>query len=421
MIFLLLNVCIISNAQKKAEDNYKLGGFMEIDHISYFKLLDNKINGRDQATLQLEFKSKIKKAGSFHSSFEIREDYKDDSRNRVFLKESYIKLNKGSFDVTIGKQFLAWGKADGINPVDHFNPIDYSDLLDTKDEKIAVLAMNLEYYINSFKLQAVFAPEYTKYVLPLESSNRWNVETVPFIANSLGISNYLTGTSETILPDDKKRHSNYGISISNAIGGVDLSAYYFNGYNQLPSAKAIDLTTNDNVSDSVVINMKYIINKMQLFGFDFSTAIKGFGIRGEAAYIMPKDILIDNHYLQYAIGLDYSLTNVIASNNMTLLVQWMHDITDKNISYSWFDLNHIFQNTLLGRIELDLGYDGKLTVQSIYNMDNRDLYVQPKIEYHFTNKISGIVLLDLLSGKHDSLFGYYSKNNRYQFKLSYFF
>ena len=37
-------------------------------------------------------------------------------------------------DVTIGKQFFAWGTADAYNPTDNLNPYDYLDVLDTRQD-----------------------------------------------------------------------------------------------------------------------------------------------------------------------------------------------------------------------------------------------------------------------------------------------
>jgi hypothetical protein len=160
---------------------------------------------------------------------------------------------------------------------------------------------------------------------------------------------------------------------------------------------------------------------MQVAGFDFSTAVKGFGIRGEVSYTIPRNILFDDTYLQYVIGVDYTLSNILGNNNLFMLVQWIHELSENNTDYPWYDLNHVFQKTLMSRFELDLGYNGKLILQYFNNIYNHDQYIQPKLEYKLSDNIKATLLLDLLYGKDNSFFGNYSNNKRIQVKLNYNF
>ena len=149
------------------EPKLNVEGELEIDHITYFKQLENKINGRNQGLVFLKLSSQLNSTASFCSSLEFRDDLSNNTRNRAYLNEAFIDLTFDDMDFRIGKQIYNWGKADGINPVDALNPTDFSDILDTDDETIGLLSLNATYYFKNFSLQGIFIPEFTSSVLPL--------------------------------------------------------------------------------------------------------------------------------------------------------------------------------------------------------------------------------------------------------------
>src|SRR5262249_28364772 len=51
-------------------------------------------------------------------------------RSILDLKEAVARSSHGPFEVSVGKQFFAWGTAEGFSPVDNLNASDYLDPLD---------------------------------------------------------------------------------------------------------------------------------------------------------------------------------------------------------------------------------------------------------------------------------------------------
>ncbi len=141
--------CLALGQAATALAQTSLGGFAEYDQITYFEVVDeDKVNGRNAGTVQLELDHSANGTAAIFSAVELRVDLADPSRNRVFLDEAYVDLYVGSFDIRVGKQIYAWGKADGLNPTDNLAVWDYSDVLDTEDERIGQVSIRADYYVD---------------------------------------------------------------------------------------------------------------------------------------------------------------------------------------------------------------------------------------------------------------------------------
>ena len=51
------------------------------------------------------------------------------------IREAYLDLSHGPLDLRIGKQIIAWGRADRINPTDNLTPRDYTLLVPDDDDQ----------------------------------------------------------------------------------------------------------------------------------------------------------------------------------------------------------------------------------------------------------------------------------------------
>ncbi len=420
IIILLVLIARLGLAQANTI-NYELSGFMEFDNISYFDNFDSKINGRNQTIFQLKFEAPLHKQIFFLSSVELREDLNDEKRRRIILDECYFKLPFKHLNLQIGKQIISWGKTDGINPTNNFNPVDYSDLMDTDDETIGLLAFNAKLFLKDWSIQALVSPMFQSDVLPVSIDSRWNVDVFNLLANDNQIPNYIPVYLPENSPENDIRATQFGFNISNSIKGFDFEINYYNGYNHIPAANKLEILPINANMDTFQISLQQSYHKMQVVGFGFATSLGKLGLRGEGAYFMPEDILIDNPYFQYVVGVDKNISNIIGSNNLLVLLQWIHEITEDNISYSYYDFNHLFQKSLMARLEFELGFTSKIILQGIYNVDNEDCYIRSGLEMNVFDGINFTIYYDMFEGKSTSFFGLFNNNDRIQFKLKYSF
>ncbi|WP_066311702.1 DUF1302 family protein [Aquimarina aggregata] len=423
---LLLIITAIQSTFSQKEKKYNIGGFVELDHISYFKNTeeyDTKVNSRNQGILQLELDGSVNDKYHFFTGIEVRNDISDADRERVFIDEAYIDIYMKTMDVRIGKQIINWGEADGINPTNNINPIDFSDIIDTDDERIGVYSISSKYYIDDITIQGVFIPVFQSSKIP-STNSRWFVDFPTTVALPTGeIIPAQFVLQETQEPQKDIESAQFALKVSTTIKGWDFSVSYFNGYDDLPSFNR-QLSQDQNGLTNVLITPE--IERLQVFGADFSTALGSFGLRGEAAYFRTEDQdgtnpFIDDSFYQYVIGLDRTFTDIIGENNLFVIAQWVHQIIESGEDAPNTNLNNIFQESFVARAEYEINNDAKFIVQGIHDIKVDNTYVQSELRYNLSSGVNLSVIGDFFGGKDNTFFGNYQDNNRIQARLKYSF
>ncbi|NOX87989.1 MAG: hypothetical protein GXO77_03115 [Calditrichaeota bacterium] len=411
----------------------RLGGFVEYDNITYLKNGSReKINGRNQAILQLELRHQVNSKADIFGSVEIRNDQADPSRNRIYLDEAYINLYLGDFDIRVGKQIYAWGRADGFNPTDNLTAWDFSDILDTEDEKIGVVSARVNYYFGDWSMEAVLEPSFTASVLPDGAASRWWLKMPPVVPNpaypQAGLPTLKAAyvIAPPVLPDQGVRSTQYALKLSGTARGWDFSVSWFDGFDDLPSIHTA--TVVDSAFTSALITLQPKYHRRRAIGADFATAFNRLGVRGEAAYYLTEDWNgvdpdVDDPYLQYVLGLDYTFRDVLPGKDLFILLQWVQEVQtpNRNTVYRETDLNHLFRKSIIGKADLSLGDFTKLTVEGVGNLATDDWWIRPGLEWAATDGVKLLITADLLGGVDNSFFGSFRDNRRLQFRLKYSF
>ena len=410
-------------ASPLAGQETSFSGFVEIDYFSYLKNpMPNTVNGRNQGIFQLEFSGAPSERAAFFSAVEFREDQADARRNRIYLDEAYVDLLWDTFDLRIGKQIILWGKADAINPTDLITPWDYSDVLDTEDERIGVVAAKARYLLADWELEAVFVPTFTASVLPPDGS-RW-LPALPGMAPNpfspqqppalLPVSYRVIPAA---LPDASLENAQVAAKISSSKRGWDFSLSYYRGWDDL----AVFHQQAGFGGDSIRITIAPQYHRLQAFGGDFATTLGKFGLRGEAAWYLTDDRDgtdpdIDDPYGQYVIGLDRTFSDVLGGNNLFVLVQWIQEVTNGEFAQS-NPLSHIFQRALSGRAELELGTYASFALAGVYDLERKGYFLRPELSGNPADGVTVILTADVLGGENESFFGSFEDNKRVQMRI----
>jgi hypothetical protein len=426
--FVYILIFILPQINLLRAQEIEFNGFVEVDHISYIENKEtSKVNSRNRGILQLELRSNFSDQSSIFSAVEFRADQSDLSRNRVYLDEAYIDLFLDDFDFRFGKQIIIWGKADGFNPTDNITPWDFSDILDTDDERIGVVALKANYYIGNWTLEGIIVPTFTPSVLPTENS-RWfptfpeTVRNPIFPGAGPPILKAFYEFQNPILPDENFSNAQYAGKISSTFSGWDVSVSYYYGWDDLPSFYQSQYMTGD----SLFLEIQPVYQRRKVLGIDFSTTFGKWGIRGEAAYFITADPNgtnpeIDDPYFQYVMGIDRTFSNLIGENNLFVLIQWIQEIPKYYTVYRNDDLNHVFQKSFTARMEYEFGAFSKIIIEGVYNIKNEDYYISPAFNYNIFDGVELKLSGEIFGGKADSFFGNYRDNNRVQVKIKYSF
>lgn len=193
---------------------------------------------------------------------------------RFDLREAYVSVNGNTWDISIGQKIIKWGRADFTNPTQKLSPRNLiSRSPDHEDMDMGNLLVSGKWFPSGFfSLEAVALPLYRSSVLLIEP---------------LDLPAWVTIEQDGSLVTGSEMFS-YALKAEFRIRGFDFSLSWFDGHNPMPGIK-LDNFTLDTLAmipfPSAGLSLKpYKINNI---GFDFETTAGSFGIRGEAAFMMP--------------------------------------------------------------------------------------------------------------------------------------
>jgi len=394
----------------------------------------------------------------------------------IDFNEAYVDIYTGKVDFRLGIQKFAWGRLDEITPTDNLNTADLTEggTNDQVEQKIGVPAVKMNYYADWFNTELAFIPRYVPYRLPKEGE-RWfpGVLILPSAIKSSAFGDIPLSTTykDISLPDFNLSKSEEGIRISKYISGWDVSLSYFRGFDVVPlMASPTDVT----VALTDPIGLKYAVNAnvdlepeihmMNVFGFDFTTTMGSFTVRGEYAYYNNKYYMrkfdsvmaellttqerntilaefmknyvdslgaastqtfhldpntdIQEDSMKYGLGLDYihgdssvslqCIQEFIPHYDSSRPVYFIKDGFHTMVTFMFKQF--LLQNTL----EINLG--------GVYDVEFQDIMLKPSIKYNFTNNLQGIIGVLIIASSHDdSMLGQYSNNDEVFVKLKYSF
>ena len=348
----------------------------------------------------------------------------------IKIREAYVDVKDfivDNLDLKVGRQRIAWGTADRLNPTDNLNPDDLEDIWDY-GRHLGSNAIKLSYYIGDFTFTGVFIPTFTPAVLP---RGDW----IKIFATEFSKTehNYFE-ISDSIIkiqnPDASlKEASKFGLKISKRnILGFDVSLSYVQGRDDIPIISKI--FAKPSYLDSIHLSFP----RMKIFGFDFAGDIKGVGIWGEIGIFYPEEVILETlvqnipiqretilekrNYTRFVFGLDYTFKNGVYAN-VQYLHGFLHERGRGNLkNYIVFNLERKFMNDKLtfnflsGGIEFKRGKDIKNNHAFIYN---------PQVSYSPIDNIELIVGGRIIESRGKTTFGRLSDRDEIYFRVKYSF
>lgn len=186
---------------------------------------------------------------------------RDDSYNNpdipgtAELREGYIDISTENFDIRAGRQIIAWGRTDAVNPTDNLITRDYTlHAPEDADQKSGVGALKGAYSAGEFRVIAAWLPE--------------------FRANRLPFPKDMPPVTE-VMPDNAP--SQWAAKVEYAGGDYDCSVSYFDGFDRNP----------DFALGASGITMRY--GRLKVYGADGAFTAGRYGFRAEAAYLASED------------------------------------------------------------------------------------------------------------------------------------
>jgi len=217
----------------------------------------------------------------------------------AMLWEAYLDIyNLGidGLDLRVGKQRIAWGTADRMNPTDNLNPDDFSDFFEF-GEHVPSLAVKATYNISTrFAIELVWLPSVKPILLPKDLSFTASAEVENLLAP------YQSRMSQSPVPitiaDPKINvstppydltHSMQAVKIKGILGKIDYSLSYLHGYDDFPIPSTIVLSPNQSDPTTLQPEVQTEFFEYNVLGFDLAGELAGIGWWAEGALFLPTE------------------------------------------------------------------------------------------------------------------------------------
>lgn len=457
LIISLIPICcsFLINTRLIAQENNELQLTGKLLTDQRFLLQDGNDWAWNENRLTLNLSKKIGSNSKFYSEIWLRNiglaavNSASDLYNKgivdplnLEIREAYVQINgflSDNLDLTVGRQRIAWGTADKLNPTDNLNPYDLEDILDFGRHRGSD-AINLMYYLNNdYSLQAVFIPFFQPANMPIGIfSNALNpvMELPPGIV----LSGY---TDNIILPRFGIGESSIaGFRFKGMVKSIDFSASYVWGFDGLPfNTKNIFNPTES--AGEIMVDAEASYFRTHILGVDMASSIGGAGVWAEAAlFKLEEDVIMSNDftpmfpgspfsmvvdsvlieksepYLKYIVGGDYFFGDG-SYLNLQYMHGFIHERGNSNLNdYFFMQFEKPFLNQKLKIAPLGGGF----IVNDWDNLkDNYALIYMPSITYQATPNAEILISLVIFKGTGSNIFADLEDYDLLMFKFKYSF
>jgi hypothetical protein len=411
IIFFILFTCFMeANAQ-----TYELRGSLR----EWVKVFSNNPYEIDlsETRIKLELLSTLGENTAFSSRFY----YAYNGMKKIGewdLQEAFMDYYSDFIDIRFGKQVIAWGKADEINPTDILNPQILSNITEDKNiRKIGLLSLKTDWKFYDFILEGIWKPEFQSMQLP-ELNSRWAFFSLPGVIE-LPSPSY---------PENKLENTEWAFKLYRTISLFDFSISYFDGWD--------NIFTPNLVFNPVAQQMELdqlVFHRTRMFGADFAGSIQSVGVWGECAYFRTEDTegidpFIKNPYVQFVFGGDYTFGYNIETN-VQYFQQYITKIDDDAEEESEKDvisklgIGIPLQQATSFRVKKKFGAweVNWIELFGLYDIKHKGMMLQPKLVISPEDAFLVEIGMMIYDGDEESIFGRFDNNDQIYLKGTYSF
>jgi len=332
----------------------------------------------------------------------------DEGRARGELREAFVTFASGPIELRAGRQIIAWGRADGINPTDNLTPQDLTLLApDDSDRRLGSTAVRVTYSFRDISATAIWLPEFRSHRIPVPAG----LGDIDGAETEWGAKQFALRIEQTGRAIDWSVSAFRGRDLGPDLGPSGHQAIGPSGQ-QASSESALSLAHHD----------------VRVIGADAAGNVGRFGLRGEVAYTDTEDSdgtnpFVKNPFLAAVAGADRTyrehlninvqylyrfvahfrspdpdapvFMNLVAAEQAALSGQTrrhQHGASAR-ISYKWF------HDTLEAEVAA-AGY-----------AQPRGYTLRPKVTYALSDRVKLLVGGELYRGDAASVFGMMRRNS----------
>ena len=313
------------------------------------------------------------------------------------LLEGYVTFHTSDADLRVGRQIIAWGRADGINPTDNLTPRNYRVLLpNDDDQRFGIWAARLNIYLPQSMTLTVFAsPFFEPDDVPLPSDGP-----------TFGLHRPSTSARNTVA----------AVKIDRTSDDLDWSLSYYRGFSLSPSVEQVSGNG---------VDLGY--DRVDVIGTDLARNFGRFGVRSEVAYTLPSsdsiDPNMDRSRLFWVAGIDRTFLEDL-NLNVQFLLRWMPGRTDPQQIQNESARTASNLNAVVGGQEgktspgftfrvSDLWLNNSLKAElfGVFNVTQSDGYLRPLVTYDINDKVRVTAGANIYLGPSQTQYGLLAPDN----------
>lgn len=334
-----------------------------------------------------------------------------DQRFNLTLRENYLDIGAGDWDLRLGKQHVVWGEMVGLFFADVVSARDMREFIlpEFDTMRITQWAARAEYFRDDFHAEVLWIP-----VASYDETGKPGAEFFPYQYQPSGVAVLYRNE---VRPRRNLSNTNFGLRLSTLQNGWDLSGFAYSSMDITPTF----------YRDAASLPGTYIYqarhDRINQFG---STLAKDFGsvvLKGEAVYTRGRQFsvlresdgngLVRQNTLDWALGLDFTLP-ADTRLNMQLFQRRFFDhdpdlISDKRENGYSLLLNHKLSDTL------------EAQATWIASLNRTDWLFRPRVLWSFERNWRLAVGADVFKGPPLALFGRYNGQDRVYTEVRYSF
>jgi hypothetical protein len=385
------------------------------DHLSKFR---NMLEAGSEGHLTADTAWKISGRIAYDAVFDLNDYYptavRDDQQLEYSLRETYMDISAGDWDFRLGRQQIIWGEMVGLF---------FADVVSAKDLREFVLpefdilripqwAVRSEYFKGDFHGEAIWIPYPSYDNIGVPGSEFYPYPNPP----PPGYGMAITGEHR---PAGSLGDSNYGLRLSDLVGGWDLSAFYYSSMDTAPTFFRKVVTTP-------VPTFVYTPDhkRIQQFGGTLSKGYLDTVLRVEMVYTQDRrfavtrlsdaDGVVQKGSLDYAVGLDYTLPHS-SRINIQFFQRWIPDHDSAMTAKRLESGASFYASTKL----MDGNLEPRLLV--ITGLSRGDWMARPRLLWNLNGNWRWVLGADMFGGPPTGLFGQYDGKDRIYTELRYIF
>jgi hypothetical protein len=326
------------------------------------------------------------------------------------LRELTLEARVGRAFLTIGKQQIVWGQADGLKVLDVVDPQDFREFIldDFEDSRIPLWSVDVEIPVGPVVAELVWVPDPSFHEIP-EPGAVYAFTAPRFLPPPR--EGFATAVRDLERPRRIGADGDAGLRLTSYVGGVDLSLVYLYRYDDRPVFRGEPGVSA--LGPTYFFTPQY--ERTHLVGGTFSSAFGDLTVRGEVALQTDRylsttdpdevDALLREPELGTVLGFDwYGLRDTLLS--LQIFQSWI-------LGRAPGILRDRLDTTLTFLARRSFRHD-RLRLEAIWlhDLNDGDGLLRPRIVLELRDGLETWLGADLFYGTADGVFGEFDTADR---------